>query len=839
MRRPALPRWIPLLLTALAVVGLPARLADAEPRAAAFTVDREGVRAELARIEALRVEALRIEADTGQVNTRQVNTGQVNTGLADAHTLGLRLPRVDALESAAVDPGSDPAELGRSEEPPSLRGIAPPTVRLLFKAFRLSGPIRIPEVASDAADDDVTGTIVEPELRIGDILTISLPGETAFNKDFKVDRRGQLTLPEAGIFNVAGLPLDKARDDIRARLSKVYRDLGRLSIVIKERRLLINVLGFVKTPGPVELPGDASVQTAIAAAGGLAQGAQLDRFKVRRGTDEIVFDYKRYLDSGDTGILPDLRPLDVIFVPASPRTGNVQIDFDGRTLAEAGDGAEDRSAVKIFGEVNKPGTFAYKDGANVIDIIMRAGGVTRYSTIEQIHILNQGQSTLFNLDTYLQNGQKAALPELKPGATIFVPKQSDQVKQGSNTIFVMGEVQKPGGFDASSDANFIGLLANAGGPTRYAETNAIRVLHGDGTIASFNLPAYAEGRGGSPPTLKPGDAIFVPGKVENNEPSWLKIAPSRAVQMIGAVNRPGRVEWSDEMTILDLISQAGGPTAVGDVANIQILTHQGDTARSIRFNLERFVAEGGSLSSLPTIRAGYVVLMPALPISPNDTKGSWARLTSDVSIYIMGQVGIPGRYAFSNGLHFLDILSAANGPTGAADIRNIRVSHRGRRGSYVSKVDLARYFETGDDSLLPKVRPGDVIFVPDRNKEWIDDRKEATIRVLGAVAKPGRYRWSDDLTILDLLAEAGGPRADALDSKILVVNFKADGEQARLFNLLDFAKTADISKLPLIRAGDLVYVPNQSQSELKVFTDILQSTSSLASIGALVYTLGR
>ena len=755
-----------------------------------------------------------------------------SANLPSAGSLGLRL-----LPITPIDPSQGQALT--SDDPAGFTSIESPPVPLVFKAFRLSGPISLPDLGSADPASDITGTVREPELRIGDILTISLPGENAFNKDFKIDRRGQLTLPEAGILTVAGMPLDKARDEIKVRLSKVYRDLGRLSVVIKERKLLINVLGYVKTPGPVELPGDASVQTAITAAGGLAQGAQLDRLKVRRGDEEILFDYKHYLDSGDVAILPELRPLDIIFVPASPRTGNVQIDFDGRTLAEAGDGAEDRSAIKIFGEVNKPGTFAYKDGINVVDVIMRAGGVSRYSTIEQIHVINQGQPTLFNLDTYLQNGQKSSLPDLKPGATIFVPRQNDQVKQGQKTIFVMGEVQKPGGFDASSDINFIGLIANAGGPTRYAETNQIKVLRSDGTTASFNLPAYTEGKGGPPPIVRPGDAIFVPGKVENNDTSWLKISPGRAVQMIGAVNRPGRVEWSDEMSILDLISQAGGPTAVGDVANIQILTHQGDNAKSIRFNLEKFIAEGGSLASLPKIHAGYVVLMPVLPVSPNDTKGSWARLTSDVSIYIMGQVGIPGRYAFNNGLHFLDILSAANGPTSAADIRNIRVSHRGRKGSYVSKVDLARYFETGDDSLLPKVRPGDVIFVPDRNKEWVDERKEATIRVLGAVAKPGRYRWADDLTILDLLAEAGGPRSDALDTKILVVNFKADGEQARLFNLLDFAKTADITKLPLIRAGDLVYVPNTSQSELKVFTDILQSGSTVASLAALMYTLGR
>jgi protein involved in polysaccharide export with SLBB domain len=710
------------------------------------------------------------------------------------------------------------ADLNRSDEKPSIQLAAAKT---------------------SFAKADITGSLTDNELRIGDILTITLPGELAFNKDFPVDRKGQLILPEAGAIIVAGMTIEKARAEIRSKLGKIYRDLERLNIVIKERRLFITVLGYVKTPGPVELSGDATVQTAIATAGGLTQGAQLDRIKVRRGTQELMFDYKKYLDTGDISILPELKPLDVVFVPASPRTGNVQIDFDGRTLSEAGDGAEDRSAVKIFGEVNKPGTFAYKEGTTVIDIIMRAGGVTRYSTVEQIHVLNNNKPTLFNLDAYLASGDKNALPELKQGATIFIPKQNDQSKQGTNTVFVMGEVQRPGSFELRNKNSFIDLLASAGGPTRYAETNQIRVLHADGKVVSFSLPAFTEGKGGPPPEIRAGDAIFVTGKAETNETSWLKIAPSRAVQMIGAVYRPGRVEWSDEMSILDLLSQAGGPVAMADIGNIQILKNQNDHATPIKFNLEKFLSDGGNISTLPKIKAGYVVNVPTLAISPNDSKGSWAKLSSDISIYVMGQVGIPGRYAFTGNLSFLDILSAANGPTPSADIRNIRVSHRGRKGSFVSKVNLARYFETGDDTLLPKVRAGDVIFIPDRNKEWLEDRKEVTIRVLGAISKPGRYRWSDEMTILDLLAEAGGPRGDALDSKILVVNFKADGEQARLFDLFSFAKTGDISKLPIIRAGDLVYVPNVSQSEMKIFTDLLQTGVSAVSTGALIKSLGK
>ncbi|MCV5277039.1 SLBB domain-containing protein, partial [Escherichia coli] len=75
----------------------------------------------------------------------------------------------------------------------------------------------------------------------------------------------------------------------------------------------------------------------------------------------------------------------------------------------------------------------------------------------------------------------------------------------------------------------------------------------------------------------------------------------------------------------------------------------------------------------------------------------------------------------------------------------------------VSKLNLSMYFETGDESILPDVRSGDTIYIPEKNKNWLDRSKESTVRVLGEVRDPGRYVFNDNMTVLDLLAEAGGP----------------------------------------------------------------------------------
>ena len=65
-------------------------------------------------------------------------------------------------------------------------------------------------------------------------------------------------------------------------------------------------------------------------------------------------------------------------------------------------------------------------------------------------------------------------------------------------------------------------------------------------------------------------------------------------------------------------------------------------------------------------------------------------------------------------------------------------------------------------------------------------------------------------------------------------------EQARTFDLLSFAKTADTRMLPVVRSGDTIYVPDQSQNEAKqtldFVKDILGIVSSVTSISNALTT---
>ncbi len=572
-----------------------------------------------------------------------------------------------------------------------------------------------------AAEDDV--------VKVGDLVQINLPGEASLNKGFQVDKRGRINLPEIGPVFVAGYNETQLQNVITDNLKTVFRDVSNARVFIKQQQLLISVQGYVVKPGEYTLPSGSNIQMFLYEAGGLRAGAQLDKIIVKRGNKNIEFDYKRFLDTGDDSKLPSLESLDVLFVPASPLVGNIEQEFDAAKLANSGDSADSARAIKVFGEVNAPGSFTYKPNTTLVDVVMRAGGVTRYASVEQIRVITNNTPIMFNLKRYLDTGDQSLLPEILPGATIFVPKQEEEIKAGANVVYVMGEVAHPGAYEGKKGASFMDILANA-------------------------------------------------GKIE--------------------------------------ISNNGKVT---------------------KFDLDKYILQGSPHSKLPRVSAGTVVRVHALPDDPSDNKSQWVSQSSDASIYVFGQINAPGRYRFTKEMHFLDILSAADGPTKDADIHNIRVTHRGLGYAKVSKLNLSLYFETGDESILPDVRPGDTIYIPEKDKNWLDRSKESTVRVLGEVHAPGRYVFNDNMTILDLLAEAGGPSDSAYVEKISVVNMSCCQGQARVFNLVEFSKTANIYDLPVIRAGDTIYVPHKDESFAEKaragLRDLLQITTTIVLIGAL------
>ncbi len=87
-----------------------------------------------------------------------------------------------------------------------------------------------------------------------------------------------------------------------------------------------------------------------------------------------------------------------------------------------------------------------------------------------------------------------------------------------------------------------------------------------------------------------------------------------------------------------------------------------------------------------------------------------------IPVKVWGEVERPGIFDVPINYDMLGILSLAGGPkTRTAKLTNVKVI-RGQRlredEPLVIYVDLEKYIESGDDTLIPEIRKGDTIMIP-------------------------------------------------------------------------------------------------------------------------------
>lgn len=132
-------------------------------------------------------------------------------------------------------------------------------------------------------------------------------------------------------------------------------------------------------------------------------------------------------------------------------------------------------------------------------------------------------------------------------------------------------------------------------------------------------------------------------------------------------------------------------------------------------------------------------------------------------------------------------------------------------------VDLKALL-TGDPAYNIRMKKGDIIFIPDSS--------DTSVYVLGAVPKPGSYRLTPRMNVLDALAQAGGPTEDALPDRIGV--YRAGAQQVEIINfknVIDPSRNAnyalndgDVIFVPTSTLADFGYVMRQLAPGLSVFT---------------------
>lgn len=149
-------------------------------------------------------------------------------------------------------------------------------------------------------------------------------------------------------------------------------------------------------------------------------------------------------------------------------------------------------------------------------------------------------------------------------------------------------------------------------------------------------------------------------------------------------------------------------------------------------------------------------------------------------VFVGGAVRLPGQKEFSIGMDVERLIALSGGFSDYADQSDIIIQRRGESGRFELKADLSR-----------DIMPGDVVTVGE--VERVQDVVEY-IYLHGEVRSPGRYEYTEGLSVEKAIAIAGGFGLRASARKISI----SRGEDQ-----------PDLERVPLntpVRPGDVITV---------------------------------
>ena len=144
-------------------------------------------------------------------------------------------------------------------------------------------------------------------------------------------------------------------------------------------------------------------------------------------------------------------------------------------------------------------------------------------------------------------------------------------------------------------------------------------------------------------------------------------AGSKPISVIGAVNRPGRIGVTGNITLMQAITAAGG-LAAGYGHNLYVLrTAANGMTEQVAIDIDELMVNGN-----PDVN---------LPLRPNDVIN--IPLEPTLNVYVLGEVMKPGKVQFRGAQHptLLQALAEAGGPTDRA-AKTVLLKRGGETKSY-------------------------------------------------------------------------------------------------------------------------------------------------------------
>ncbi len=227
------------------------------------------------------------------------------------------------------------------------------------------------------------------------------------------------------------------------------------------------------------------------------------------------------------------------------------------------------------------------------------------------------------------------------------------------------------------------------------------------------------------------------------------------VSVLGQVNRPGRFPLETANTRLsDMLANAGGATQGGD--DMVVITGQ----------------RGGQAFR-------RVIDLPAIYLNENPSDdiilmgGDTVYVHRAPVFHIYGEAQRPGSFRIERNMTVMQALAQGGGPTARGTENKLRLHRRSANDTVTQSVP----------NLTDPVQPDDVIYV-----------EEAPVFfIYGEAQRPGSFRIERNMTLMQALAQGGGPTARGSEKKLRLHRRGASGSiEQTVPRLTDMVQPNDV-----------------------------------------------
>ncbi|WP_082830872.1 SLBB domain-containing protein [Cochleicola gelatinilyticus] len=412
--------------------------------------------------------------------------------------------------------------------------------------------------------------------------------------------------------------------------------------------------------------------------------------------------------------------------------------------------------VNIIGEVKVPGTYSLSALSTLLNALYASGGPTKEGTFREIKLVRNGVDvTYFDIYDYLVNGSQVGNKTLRDQDVIIVSPYISRVS-------ISGSVKRPGVYELKPNETLDNLLEFVGGFTSQAYKDRIILerIEGDRKIIKEILVSNS-----GVTSLEDGDVLSV-NKILDKFKNEISIK--------GAVLRPGRYEYSENITVKDLIEKAAG---INEKAFLQ---------RGLIFRTEDGVRE----SVIPFSVSEVMSNLKNIKLMPNDRIEIFNKynLSENYTLQIDGAVNNPITIPYVENLTVEDLVLLGGGFQDGANENKIDIYRRIDDDSYET---LSKNFKVSANGKLT-ISDGTPFFLEPNDRVSVrflrGYSEQIKVSVNGEANYPGNYTIENkDEKISDLLIKAGGlsPYAFTNGATLIRLNpfYKEQSQQATLSTL--------------------------------------------------------